>query len=269
MKLNDTLLLAWVDGELSERDSTEVERLVAESPEAQATVEALAASRLPYQDAFARQALPEVPASLTAHIALLTSAAERYPATPAHITLGARTSGWMRRRPGTWAGVAFVTGMVCAATGMQFWPAPKAPWISAVAQYQEMYVRATLEDIKDNPADSNKTLLGIKTQDQIAVAIPDLSGASYEFKRVQRLQYDGKPIVQMVYLPHSGEPIALCATPDMRGDAPITQRAREEVNMITWRSGHVGYVLLGRTSPEALKQLGKQLQEGKLPALYS
>lgn len=268
MKLNETLLMAWVDGTLPERDAAEVERLVAQSAEAQELVEALAASRLPYAEAFAREALPELPATLVANIRLLTAPAvsDTAPVAPPTPVRSSRTS----RRPAAWLAVAFVAGVLCTLGGSRFWPLDKAPvWVTAVAQYQEMYVRATLENIRDNPTESAHTLKQVRDLDHVAINIPDLRQASYEFKRVQRLRYDGKPIVQLVYLPPHGEPIALCATPDARDDAPLKQRMHEDLGVVSWRANKVSYVLVGRADPQALQALGQQLQQGKLPTLYS
>src|ERR1700754_4850229 len=68
MKLDDMLLMAYVDGELSPKERQEIEKEIATSPEAAERVALYSASRLPYNEAFADQKLPPVPESLAKRI---------------------------------------------------------------------------------------------------------------------------------------------------------------------------------------------------------
>ncbi|GGP26108.1 hypothetical protein [Silvimonas amylolytica] len=267
MKLNETLLLAWVDGELSAADADEVARLVAESPEALATAQALAASRLPYAEAFASEVQPDIPASLRTSIHVLAQAS-RERAAPMPLLTGRQPARWQTARL---AG-AFFAGALCALGGVRYWESAAdgdGPWVNAVAQYQEMYVRDTLVDVRDDATLSARTLEDIKTRDHMAVRIPDLNAMHFEFKRVQRLRYNDKPVVQMVYLPTAGDPVALCAAPDNRPDKTLQERTDENQTIMTWRSNNVSYVLVGRAPPAVLRTLSEQIRSNKLPPLYS
>lgn len=267
MILNETLLMAWVDGELSSHEAAEVADLVARSPEAQAQAAAMAVSQLPYREAFEHQHQPEIPARLAASIAVLTEAS-RDRATPMPPLGGRQPSRWQ----GVWIAMAFVAGVGCTLGGMRFWESTEeaeSPWITAVTQYQEMYVRDTLVQVHDNAALSARTLADIQTQDRMPIVIPDLQSANLEFKRVQRLRYGDKPVVQMVYMPASGDPIALCAAPDIRPDKAMQQRMDENLSVVTWRSGNISYMLVGRSTPATLRDISERIRSGKVPALYS
>ena len=65
MTIDETLLMAYVDGELPPAQRAEVEALVARDPEAAALLALFEASKLDYAGAFATQDLPPVPESLT------------------------------------------------------------------------------------------------------------------------------------------------------------------------------------------------------------
>jgi anti-sigma factor RsiW len=65
MKIDDASLLAYVDGELSTDECTQVEKAIRESDEIASRVSMLRASQLSYMDAFDQQALPPVPESLS------------------------------------------------------------------------------------------------------------------------------------------------------------------------------------------------------------
>ncbi|HEY4294996.1 MAG TPA: zf-HC2 domain-containing protein [Paraburkholderia sp.] len=64
MRIDDILLMAYVDGELSPHECRYIETAIAASPDMTECVAFLNASRLPYRAAFAQQKLPPIPESL-------------------------------------------------------------------------------------------------------------------------------------------------------------------------------------------------------------
>jgi hypothetical protein len=76
-----------------------------------------------------------------------------------------------------------------------------SPWIKAVADYQQLYTRATLANVSEDPALSTRVISDLRIHDGIAVLVPGLRSAELTFKRVQRLSFHDRPVVQMVYLP--------------------------------------------------------------------
>jgi hypothetical protein len=101
------------------------------------------------------------------------------------------------------------------------------------------------------------------------VVVPDLRSAGLSFKRVQRLSFRERPVVQMVYLPEHGEPVALCVTRDARPDEKPHARQVGELDTVAWRHGELGYVLLGKGSGgQALMDLGRHIASGQVESLY-
>ena len=142
------------------------------------------------------------------------------------------------------------------------------PWIRAVADYQQLYSRATVTHVIADPALSARVISDLRTADGMKVAVPDLTAAGLSFRRVQRLSFHERPVVQMVYLPEQGDPVALCVTRDARPDEEPHVQQIGEMSTVSWRHGDLGYVLLGRGSGQALMDLGRHIASGRANSLY-
>jgi len=263
MAIDDTDLLAYVDGELPPERRAEVEAEVASSAELAQRLRAMRASALPYAAAFDAQAIPPVPDELRRRIRELTSRDSRRHA--------GRYWAWPK------LACAFAAGVLCCAVALRLLApgtptvsaaAQVAPWIQAVADYQQLYSRATLTHVTQDPQLSARIINDLQAADSLKVVVPDLRSAGLTFKRVQRLSFHERAVVQMVYLPEQGEPIALCVTRDARPDEPPHARQIGEMSTVAWRQGNVGYVLLGRGSAQALMDLGRRIATGQTGRLY-
>src|SRR6516164_1272176 len=263
MAIDDTDLMAYVDGELPPERRAEVEAAVASSADVARRLSAMRASALPYAAAFDAQILPPVPQELSRRIADLASR-------DSHRQQGRRLA-WPKL-----AG-AFAAGVLCCALAFKLLvpgtadfasTAQVAPWIKAVANYQQLYSRATLTHVSEDPQLSARILNDLQAADGLKVSVPDLRGAGLSFKRLQRLSFNQQAVVQMVYLPERGEPIALCITRDARPDETPHAQQIGELGTVAWRQGNLGYVLLGRASTEALMDLGRRIAASETGSLY-
>jgi anti-sigma factor RsiW len=264
VSLDDSDLLAYVDGQLPLERRAEVEAAAEGSTEIAARLRALRASALPYTEAFDAQAFPPVPEALERRVAELVRVhpAQRQP----------RVLAW----PSLVA--AYAAGVLCCAVVLKlFLPLPiplastaqVAPWIKAVADYQELYSRATLANVREDPVLSARVILDLQTNDGLKVLVPDLRSAGLAFKRVQRLSFHQQAVVQMAYLAERGEPVAVCVTRDERADeAPLALKLGD-LQIVSWRRNQLGYVLVGHVSEPELLQLAQRLARGDAPALYS
>jgi anti-sigma factor RsiW len=113
-----------------------------------------------------------------------------------------------------------------------------------------------------------RVIADLQTNDGMKVLVPDLSNEGLSFKRVQRLSFHQQPVVQMVYLPEHGEPVALCVTRDARADEVPHAAQVGELSTVVWRQGNLGYVLLGRAPSQALMDLGHRLATGETRSLF-
>lgn len=305
MKLDDMLLMAYVDGELSPIERQEIEKEIAASPEAAERVALFSASRLPYDEAFSDQKLPPVPESLTKKIEALarahaapasassasssasSSSSSDRSANDAHIahdaTLppSAPVRSRMRIAP-AWLAVAFVAGAFCFGGVLRLAPGLNpaegalttasngpSPWIRAVVDYQKLYSRETVAFGPVDTETSAQTVAQIREDDKLSLRVPDLSSAGLTFKRVTRLRFQGKPLVQIEYLPPEGPPVALCVMKDMRPDSTVAQATVSDMNVVTWRQDELHYALVGGENRGLdLMAIGKQISGQGVDQLF-
>ncbi len=271
MTLDDTTLIAYADGALDAAGVVAVERELAESPAVRESVARLRASRLPIREAFAAQQLPPLPEALRRRI---------------EAGLAAQPAA-RRRHPGPWLAAAFVAGAFCAglvqqlvANGVGERGAPallagtgttaaKKPWISVAADYQQLYTRDTLAGVTPDPAVAGRIVAAVRTDDGIGLRVPDLAAAGLAFKSVDRLRYDGKPLVQIVYLPEHGTPVALCVVKDARADQAIARRELHGMTVLTWRHGALGYALIGKPDSGDLDAIARQIADPRTGAIFA
>ena len=263
MVIDDRDLLAYADGQLAPERRAEIEAAIASSADVARRVNAMRASALPYAAAFEAQILPPVPRELSDRIAALVSTDSR------------------RRQRDRWAWpklvTAFAAGVLCCAIALQLLSsgvtgfsakAQAEPWIQAVADYQQLYSRATVAHVTEDSQLSARVISDLWTADGMRVVVPDLRAAGLSFKRVQRLSFREQPVVQMVYLPEQGEPVALCVTRDGRPDEKPHAQQIGELSTVAWRHGELGYVLLGKAPAQALMELGNRIAKGQTNSLY-
>ena len=263
MSIDETDLLAYADGDLSPARMAEVDAVVARAPELAARLAVMRASVLPYRAAYEAQPLPPLPTSLSTRVADLIEAESRRQRA--------------RRSSGPRFVAAFAAGVVCCAlswTLLSTWQPLAltargvAPWIQAVADYQQLYSRETLADVTEDPQLSERIIGELRVVDGMTVRVPDLRSAGLTFKRVQRLSFHRQPVVQMVYLPEHGDPIAVCITRDVRADEDPHVQQIDELSTVSWRRGKVGYLLLGKAPAQSMLELARRLANGDTGSLY-
>jgi anti-sigma factor RsiW len=296
MIIDDILLMAYVDGELPLRERQEVEKAIDASADLAERAALLKASKLPYQVAYAHQKLPPVPEKLAQMVAEMARA-HSLPADVAATTAVADGANHAKLRDDTharlsvpvrsrvrvaapWLAVAFIAGVLCCgvvlrvAPGLNPFAAPLAArdrashWVVAAASHQQLYSRDTIALDWPDPEVSAQTLRDIRHQDGLELRVPDLRAAGLTFKRVQRLRFDNKPLVQIVYLPEKGAPVALCVTKDDKPDQPIAQQRIDKMDVVTWRQANLSYALIAASGGADLGTLGKQIAARSVDAAF-
>jgi anti-sigma factor RsiW len=283
MKTDELTLMAYVDGELPPEQRHEVEEHIRASAEAAQLVELLKASRVDYQGAFAAQELPPVPDSLTKKIEAMARAHAAAPAvndnalrSPAGTPVRSR----MRSVP-AWLAAACVAGAFCGGMFLRLGPlvdhgasgsmaaSNLSPWVQAATGYQKLYTRDTLAYVNETAETSSKTVDDIRREDGLALRIPDLRSAGLTFKTVQRLRFNNKPLVQIVYQPEKGEPVALCVMKDVKPDQAVASQDVDSMHVVTWRQAELSYALIGKPNGVDMHALGKQISNREVEQLFS
>jgi anti-sigma factor RsiW len=270
MSLDERTLLAYVDGDLSAQRRAEVEAAVAANAELALTVRHLQGSRLPYQSAFERAVLPSMPPlpdALRERIEALSAVAVASHGA-ARVNQG-HAPALAQRPPGNqrrWllAGLAVLTLLLGLALGR--WSANGMgksgggdiePWIVAASSYHAMYARETVLDGGEAYAQVAALKARLLTQHNINLQIPDLKPEGLRFMRAQQLQFDGKLVIQLVYLPQTGPPVALCLTPATTQSNRVATLDQQQV--LAWQNGVWAYALVGQLSRPDMQRLRERL----------
>ncbi|MCA8003289.1 anti-sigma factor [Burkholderia metallica] len=300
MRVDDVMLMAYVDGELGRNEEYEVTRVLAKSRDMANRVGLLRASILPYQHAFAYQNLPPVPEALKRNVAVLArahadkatqitgnvDAVANNEAAVSALSHGNLTDLRTRMRTsGPWLAVAFVAGAFCCGATLRLMPTTlwneamhgetlrlsgehnASPWVVAAATYQALYFRDTVA-VTTDPAISERTVSDIRMIDRLPIHVPDLSAQGLTFKRIQRLRFHGKPLVQIVYLPENGNPVALCIVKDPRPDQPLVRQRLDEMNAVTWRRSELSYALIGAAPVGNLNDLARMISDHDFDMMF-
>ncbi len=264
MLLDETTLLAYVDGELPPAQCAEIEQALAADPALAAQVHTLRASQLPYAQAFERQALPPVPEALRVQ-AQQWAAAGPVPATAAVLV----TAGGPPSPSPPGGGVSWRWWLCALALALAagWWGGSRGgaggqpvvePWVRMVSSYHLMYSRETVLDGGVGMAQVTALKARLRDQHQIELKIPDLQAQGLQFVRAQQLQLDGKMVLQLVYLPAQGLPVALCLTPaSAQAERAVTLDGQA---VAIWFNQGWAYLLVGRMPPSALQQLRRAVQ---------
>ncbi len=267
MTIDDSVLMAYADGELPMVQRSAIEAALAQSADLTERLAALRASMLPFSAAFDRQKLPPVPHELTTRINDLVRVSTA--------TNSAAASAFSRpaRRIWTRYALAFAAGVMCLGVALQMWPAllgvhREPTLVQAIAEYHAFYARETVVGIIPDPASDKATLAGAKSMDGLPVRIPDLRSAGLEFKRVQRLRFHDKALIQIVYLPERGRPVALCITQHTGADQSPQSELVGNVAAVSWRRDQLASVLVAADAQLDLSKLGEQIAKGQMPDLY-
>lgn len=292
MVADDALLMAYVDGELTPQQNQELERLIDASPDLAERVSRLMASCLPYEEAFARQKLPPVPESLKLNIAALAAqhSADAVKAPAPEKATGRKDSVFVRLFAGlrpkfAWPALSFVAGAACYALVLQVGVlngggkpaidvaapavAQASPWVQQAAAYQHLYTRETVA-YGAQPADVvTQTLADIRQIDGLPLRVPDLSSAGLTFKRVQRLSFNNRALIQLVYLPERGAPVALCVMKEPKPDQGVAQQTVAQMNVVTWRQSELGYALIGEPEGVDLNAVARLVADRSAGQLFA
>ncbi|MET3824208.1 MULTISPECIES: anti-sigma factor [Burkholderia] len=284
MKMDDILLMAYVDGELTSHEREEVDRAIDTSADIARRVALFEASVLPYQYAFQRQEWPPLPQSLVSKVAEIARAytgpsapsavggARRADAPASRPDARAPSSAPVRSRVRTmvpWLAVAFVAGAFCCGVVLHFAPqdalttarTQMSPWIMAAVNYQRLYTRDTVAFDSSNLAAAAHMVENIRRDDGLRIRIPDLRSVGLTFKRIQRLNFNHKPLVQIVYLPEKGLPVALCVMKDERPDTALARQQVGSMEVVTWRRARMTYALIAAPGDTDLGAIGKRIAD--------
>jgi anti-sigma factor RsiW len=247
-KLTDTVLLAFVDGELDSGVSREVSKALETDQDARETVNRLRQSAVLVRAIFEQ---PEEYAMTPKLRALL----EREPSRNYRKVVIAMAASVMI------AALGFGGGLLTNGRSALPQPSADARLFDEIADYHTLYA---LEDehqveVGADHRDQIESWLGARLHRRLH--IPDLSDRQLVFAGARLLVVDGAPVAQLVYRwpdqPH--KPLALCITFGEPGEQAIQTDARDGVRQVLWRHRGYTYVLVGWSPQQVLSSIATEL----------
>lgn len=244
MKDLETVLSAYVDGELDAAGAAEVEALLATDAQARRMVEM-------YREtgALLRAALAEPFYAEGAQDLLDRPRARR------------ERAGW----PVAWAIAASVLACVIGFGGGTVWGswsnASREALIDEVAEYHAVYSRETVHLVEVPAAQSDHLRAWLGHRIERRLDIPDLSAAGLKFAGGRMLVIGGRPAANLVYTRDRGAPVALCI---LQSEAPAEElrvERRNGLRVAVWQDGHYAYLVVGDLDPGMARGIAERAAE--------
>jgi anti-sigma factor RsiW len=244
MSDTNSLLVAYVDGELDPEAVSKVERLIATDAQARRTVEIYRETAVLLRAACAEGFYASGAASL------LSAAPARRRWAP---------------RPVAWAIAASVAACVAGFGGGTIWAAwpasAREELLGEIAEYHEVYARESrhLVEIPAEQSDELKAWLGQRLGRRLE--IPDLRAAGLRFAGGRMLVAAGKPVAELMYSRERGAPVALCITRMDGRAAALRLDRRGALRLASWQDGKYADVVVGDLDSDTARGIAERAAE--------
>lgn len=246
-QLDDAVLAAYVDGELTPDQLAEVEKALIHDPQARRKV----------------TRMREVKALLRS-----TCAEENYQDVPDRLLRSLRPKRQSGTRMPVWVRQAVAAVFLLSAyagvdhlihSRWHYHPVsaedPQNAMLDEIAEYHAIYARET-EHLAEVPAERKDHIeewLGDRLGRKFLV--PDLSDFGLVFAGARLLAIARQPVAQLLYTPENGAPIAVCVTFGDDADTPLDISRREGMNLGLWKESGYAYVVVGEITDGKLQQV--------------
>jgi hypothetical protein len=136
-------------------------------------------------------------------------------------------------------------------------------WHQAVAAYQALYITETLSSIPEDMESQRNEITEAAARIGLPLKLETVQLPEFHLKRVQLLQFEGKPLVQFAYLDPQGIPVAFCAIRIGRADSALQVETFHGLPGAFWNKGGYGFIFIGAVPIEALRR-GASLLEKRI-----
>lgn len=238
-------LSAYLDGELNDEETRQVDAWLERDPAAQAQLEALMQVDTLTRDVFDGLLRDPVPLAVAQTI-------KNAPMPEAPIA----------RRP-IWGSIAagLAILMIGAAGGYvlggQNAPQQTAGWLNDIADYHAVYAAQDrhLVEVGADQSDHIQVWLG-KTVG-VPFTIPDLSAHGLSFEGGRLLVANGAPVAQLMYRDSGGQVVALCLQRNERAIDGLRQQTIDGFDFVSWWANGTSYVVIGQQGSNGLTDIAE------------
>ncbi|MFQ5626688.1 MAG: hypothetical protein ACE5FM_08560 [Methyloligellaceae bacterium] len=274
--VSDEDLVAYIDGLIEEEDASWLEREVNMDKALAARLDLLRRGDRPFTQAY-DLLLHEAPNERLKRILKLVKepppppAAEPEPEPPVQAMQSVGKEPW-----GGWRVLAAAAALLAMFAGglvtSRFVPLPgEQPqsageaqaqgWRAAVAYYQTLYVKETLENESQDAHAQSANLRAALARVGLDLSVEMVSAGPFQFKRAAVLNYKGKPLVQVAYLFNGETPVSFCIINSAKPARGAMAEQREGLNIVHWRSGKHSFMIIGDVPHEDLNRIAHQLRQ--------
>ncbi|MEM9433422.1 MAG: anti-sigma factor [Pseudomonadota bacterium] len=239
MITNEEKLSAFLDGELSDEESRQIEAALTDDPRLQEQLEALMAVDAAVKDEFAAMLEEPVPLNLAASVQ--------------NATLGSVANDVVppSRRP--WMSMAAAVALLAVGgtVGYVVGTTPSAEvvvaasWLDDIADYHRVYSGQKRHLVEVGAEDPDHIQTWLTASIGADVRIPDLSTQGLRFQGARLLVAAGKPVSQLMYTDGDGRVVALC---QIQTQTPRDGRVESVIGgfeLVSWGGEASNFVVIG------------------------
>jgi anti-sigma factor RsiW len=134
-------------------------------------------------------------------------------------------------------------------------------WRAAVAEYQALFVKATLEQADHDREEQDANLDSALSHIGLKLDVSKVSAPLLDFKYAGILNFKGKPLVQMSYLYDKRVPVSFCIIRNGKPAHGLMAEQRLGMNIAHWQSDGYGFMVIGDISASAVHDIARQFKE--------
>lgn len=266
-RVDDLMLMAYVDGETDAATARRIEQAIAADPDVAERARLFRDSAMLLRGAYADALHEKVPARLVAAIG--TAPARK----TAAVTLPRR---FQARRFVGWAVAASLAALVVGSGGTYLYmtggtenveedvqaTAASDRWLDHVVGFYDVYEGARtkenhlLVDFKADDIPKLKQWFGARLNRNLSV--PDLSALGFQPQGGRLLIINGRPAAQLLYMSDRGELVGLVIAFTPQNHHDISAVRRHNVNVVYWRNAGYAYAMVGTIEPDRLRKLAEK-----------
>jgi len=274
--ITDEDLVAYLDGMLDDESTEHVAREVAKDRSLDARLALLKKGDRPFADAF-DLLLKEAPAKKLEQVLdqalnpppppvedpVLASAPDAVASTPVRKE---PWGGWRMLAAAAVLLAVFSAGVFTTrfvpALGPQVASLPgQKGWRAAVADYQSLFVKATLENAGRDWNAQEENLRSAMTHVGLDLDVQKVTVPLLNLKYAGILEFKGKPLVQMAYLYNQRTPVSFCIIRNGKpADHDVVAEQRLGLNIAHWQANGYGYMVIGDVPKQAVDEIARELK---------
>lgn len=147
-------------------------------------------------------------------------------------------------------------------------------WVQAVASYVRLMTSETLEQTGQSRGEIRARLAAMSQRFGVDMEAVQRSVGNLALKRVDILQLNGRPLLQLGFVDADGNPLAVCIILRAGGgpgkESPVAPRFRSEdamgLNAVHWDRQPLGFLVIGRGSSSRMLDAAQRINRAVRPS---